>query len=93
MHEEWHFAGAADPRRDYGWSYHIIDAGYRGAIAAGQHGFASRDTRLDRHLPETLLLESEIQDTIIGGPNQIEAIMAEMEKRDAQFSDVASAAE
>lgn len=47
----------------------------------------------DRHLPETLLLESEIQDTIIGGPNQIEAIMAEMEKRDAQFSDVASAAE
>ncbi len=47
----------------------------------------------DRHLPETLLLESEIQDAIIGGPNQIEAVMAEMEKREARFDDVASAAE
>ena len=47
----------------------------------------------DRHLPETLMLESEIQDEIIGEPNQIEAVMAEMEKREARFDDVASAAE
>lgn len=47
----------------------------------------------DRHLRETLILESEIQDEIIGGPNQIEAVMAEMEKREARFDDVASAAE
>jgi hypothetical protein len=39
------------------------------------------------------MLESEIQDEIIGGPNQIEAVMAEMEKREARFDDVASAAE
>ena len=40
----------------------------------------------DRHLPETLMLESEIQDEIIGGPNQIEAVMAEMEKREADLT-------
>ena len=39
------------------------------------------------------MLESEIQDEIIGGPNQIEAVMAEMEKREARFDDVASAAD
>lgn len=35
---------------------------------------------------EGLLLESELQDAIIGKPNQIEAVMAEMEGRPAAFS-------
>ena len=34
---------------------------------------------------EGLLLESRLQDGIIGTPNQIEAVMAEMEKRPAKF--------
>jgi enoyl-CoA hydratase/carnithine racemase len=33
-----------------------------------------------------LLLESELQDDIIGTPNQVEAVMAELEKRPANFS-------
>ncbi len=36
---------------------------------------------------EGLLMESVEQDAIIGGPNQIEAVMAELEKRRAQFVD------
>lgn len=35
---------------------------------------------------EGLLLESKLQDEIIGKPNQIEAVMAEMEKRPAIFN-------
>ncbi|MFK7977588.1 MAG: crotonase/enoyl-CoA hydratase family protein [Halioglobus sp.] len=35
---------------------------------------------------EGLILESELQDDIIGKPNQIEAVMAEMEGRPAVFS-------
>ncbi len=34
-----------------------------------------------------LLMESELQDSIIGTPNQLEAVMAEMEKRPANFVD------
>lgn len=37
---------------------------------------------------QALLRESEIQDEIIGRENQIEAIMAGMQKRDATFKDV-----
>lgn len=36
---------------------------------------------------EGLLMESEEQDAIIGSPNQIEAVMAELQKRPAQFQD------
>jgi enoyl-CoA hydratase/carnithine racemase len=36
---------------------------------------------------EGLLMESREQDAIIGGPNQVEAVMAELEKRPARFSD------
>jgi enoyl-CoA hydratase/carnithine racemase len=36
---------------------------------------------------EGLLMESEEQDAIIGSPNQVEAVMAELEKRAANFSD------
>jgi len=39
------------------------------------------------------MLKSEIQDKIIGGPNQIGGVMAEMEKRKPRFDNVASAAE
>ena len=31
------------------------------------------------------MLESKLQDAILGSPNQIEAIMAEMEQRPAKF--------
>lgn len=34
---------------------------------------------------EGLLLESRLQDDIIGKPNQVEAVMAEMERRPARF--------
>jgi len=33
------------------------------------------------------MMEAELQQTVIGSPNQIEAVMAEMEKRPAKFSD------
>ena len=36
---------------------------------------------------EGLLLESRLQDAIIGQPNQVEAVMAELEKRPARFRD------
>ena len=36
---------------------------------------------------EGLLMESEEQDKIIGTPNQVEAVMAELEKRPANFRD------
>ena len=36
---------------------------------------------------EGLLMESEEQDAIIGRPNQVEAVMAELEKRPANFRD------
>jgi enoyl-CoA hydratase/carnithine racemase len=40
----------------------------------------------DQTAEEALLAESEEQDAIIGKPNQIEAVMAELEKRPAKFS-------
>lgn len=36
---------------------------------------------------EGLMLESEIQDGIIGKPNQLEAVMSELEKRPGNFTD------
>jgi len=36
---------------------------------------------------EALLQESELQDQVIGKPNQIEAVMSALEKREANFSD------
>ena len=36
---------------------------------------------------EGLLMEAELQQAVIGTPNQIEAVMAEMEKRPAKFLD------
>ena len=36
---------------------------------------------------EGLQLESTLQDDLIGTPNQIEAVMAEMEKRPARYGD------
>jgi enoyl-CoA hydratase/carnithine racemase len=40
----------------------------------------------DLSAEEALLAESEEQDGIIGSPNQVEAVMAEMEKRAANYS-------
>jgi enoyl-CoA hydratase/carnithine racemase len=36
---------------------------------------------------EALMQESELQDQVIGKPNQIEAVMAALEKREAKFGD------
>lgn len=36
---------------------------------------------------DILMTESELQETVIGGPNQIEAVMAGLEKRAANFTD------
>ena len=44
------------------------------------------DEPADRFVEDTLLLEATLQDEIIGKPNQIEAVKAEMEKRAANFS-------
>ena len=41
----------------------------------------------DRNTDAILLAESEEQDEIIRKPNQIEAVMAEMQKRPPQFED------
>ncbi len=41
----------------------------------------------DREIAATLMLESVLQDDIIGYPNQIEAVTAELEKRPAHFTD------
>jgi enoyl-CoA hydratase/carnithine racemase len=40
----------------------------------------------DMSLAELLQMESEEQNALIGSPNQIEAVMSEMEKRLANFS-------
>ena len=44
----------------------------------------------DRFVAETLMLESVLQDEIIGSPNQVEAVKAELEGRAAVFTDVAA---
>ncbi len=41
----------------------------------------------DRSDAEALLAESIVQDRLIGSPNQIEAVMAGMQKRDGNFKD------
>ncbi|MEM8695331.1 MAG: crotonase/enoyl-CoA hydratase family protein [Pseudomonadota bacterium] len=43
----------------------------------------------DQHAPDILLEESREQAGVIGKPNQIEAVMAGMEKRPGNFKDVA----
>ena len=40
----------------------------------------------DRFLDDTLMLESVLQDEVIGKPNQIEAVMAELEGRPADYA-------
>lgn len=47
----------------------------------------------DRFIGDTLMLESILQDDIIGKPNQIEAVMAEMEGRPANYGADAKKAE
>lgn len=44
------------------------------------------NSQADRFAPEMLMQESVLQDEIIGRPNQIEAVMAELEKRPAKYS-------
>jgi enoyl-CoA hydratase/carnithine racemase len=44
------------------------------------------NSQADRFAPEMLMQESVLQDDIIGAPNQIEAVMAELEKRPAKYA-------
>ena len=53
------------------------------AIRSGKHIFNSVAGMTDA---EALLQESELQDGIIGTPNQVEAVMSQMQKRDPQFT-------
>ena len=46
----------------------------------------------DRFVADTLMLESELQDDIIGTPNQIEAVQAELEGRAASYADTGTRA-
>ena len=46
----------------------------------------------DRFVADTLMLESVLQDEIIGTPNQIEAVKAELEGRKADYQDVGTRA-
>lgn len=46
----------------------------------------------DRFIAETLLLESVLQDEIIGTPNQVEAVKAELEGRTPEYQDVGTRA-
>jgi enoyl-CoA hydratase/carnithine racemase len=44
------------------------------------------NSQADRFAPEMLMQESVLQDDIIGATNQIEAVMAELEKRPAKYA-------
>jgi enoyl-CoA hydratase/carnithine racemase len=57
------------------------------AIRATKHLF---NEPADRLVADTLLLESVLQDKIIGSPNQVEAVKAELEGREAVFSNGAA---
>lgn len=65
---------------------------------AGRNPDAIRGTKqlfnepADRFIADTLMLESVLQDEIIGTPNQIEAVKAELEGRKPDYADVGTRA-
>ena len=91
----------ADEAYEYGFLTRItenpIEAAFETATAiAGRNPDAIRGTKrlfnepADRFVGDTLMLESVLQDDIIGHPNQIEAVKAELEGRPAVYEDVES---
>ncbi len=88
----------ADAAKEYGFITRLYDDPLAAAMVlaheiAGRNPDAVRGTKrlfnepADRFVADTLLLESAIQDTIIGTPNQREAVRAELEKRTPDFDD------
>jgi enoyl-CoA hydratase/carnithine racemase len=65
--------------------------GIAATIASTNPDAIKADKRLlnssnDKSVAELLQMESDEQNALIGSPNQIEAVMSEMEKRPANFS-------
>jgi enoyl-CoA hydratase/carnithine racemase len=91
----------AEEAYEYGFLTRICDdpiaAAFETATAiAARNPDAIRATKqlfnepADRLVADTLLLESVLQDKIIGSPNQVEAVKAELEGREAVFSNGAA---
>lgn len=87
----------ADEAYEHGFVTRICDDPVAAALEtaaaiAGRNPEAIRGTKrlfnepADRFIEDTLMLESVIQDDVIGQPNQIEAVKAEMEGRPAVFN-------
>ena len=91
----------AEEAKEYGFITRIYDDPLEAAMQTAQEIVARnpeavRGTKrlfnepADRFIADTLLLESEIQEGIIGKPNQREAVKAELEKRAPHFEDFSS---
>ncbi len=89
---------SAEEALDYGFVTRIVENPHEQALAmareiAGRNPQAIQaNKRLfnrahDMSPAEGLLMESEEQDLIIGSPNQVEAVMSELEQREASFKD------
>jgi enoyl-CoA hydratase/carnithine racemase len=88
----------ADEAYEHGFLTRICDAPIEAALEtahaiAGRNPDAIRGTKrlfnepADRFVADTLMLESVLQDDIIGHPNQIEAVKAEIEGRTPHYDD------
>ena len=88
----------ADEAYEHGFLTRICDAPIEAALEtahaiAGRNPDAIRGTKrlfnepADRFIADTLMLESVLQDDIIGHPNQVEAVKAEMEGRAPHYDD------
>jgi enoyl-CoA hydratase/carnithine racemase len=93
----------ADEAYEHGFVTRICDDPIAEALRvardiAGRNPDAIRGTKqlfnepADRFVADTLMLESVLQDEIIGTPNQVEAVKAELEGRKAEYQDVGTRA-
>ncbi len=84
--------------KDLGFATKVSETPYENAMAlareiAGKNPDAiHRDKQMFNNIgtmtaAEALLQESKLQDEVIGKPNQIEAVMAALEKREAKFGE------
>lgn len=84
--------------KEYGFATHVSEAPHHDAMALAREIAAKSPTAVQtakamyNALPnatdaEALLIESVEQDKIMGSPNQIEAVMAGLQKRDGNFQD------
>lgn len=83
---------------EYGFATHVTETPLEDALSlareiasksphAVQTAKALYNARPDRTEAEALQAESDLQETLMGTPNQIEAVMAGMQKRDGNFDD------